>query len=106
LRHLHGLKTPVLLYRKDKEPFLFAGLWETWRSRDSDERRRSCTIITQPPNEFAERIHSRLPVVLDVDGANAWIEPGKREPEALLEMLIPSPASAGTANHVSRRVES
>jgi len=32
-----------------------------------------------------------MPVVLDVDGANAWIEPGKREPEALLEILVPSP---------------
>lgn len=31
-------KTPVWIYRKDREPFVFAGLWETWRSRELDER--------------------------------------------------------------------
>jgi len=68
-----GSKMPVWIYRKDEQPFVFAGLWETWRAHDSDERIRSCTIITQPPNEFAGRIHSRMPVVLDVDEArHGW----------------------------------
>jgi len=44
-----------------------------------------------------------MPVMLDVDGANAWIEPGKREAEALLEILVP-PVSVWTARDVGRRV--
>jgi len=99
-----GSKTPVWIYRKDEQPFVFAGLWETWRAHDSDERIRSCTIITQPPNEFAERIHSRMPVVLSVNEARAWLEPGKREPSALLDLLAPTPASLWTAHDVDRRV--
>jgi len=103
-KELDGSKTPVWIYRKDEQPFVFAGLWETWRSRETNERLRSCTIITQPPNEFAERIHSRMPVVLDVDEARAWLEPGKGKPADLLEILAPSPAALWTAHDVDRRV--
>ncbi len=78
-----------------RDPAVASGLWETWRARDSDERLQSCTIVTQPPNEFAERIRSRMPVVLDTDEARAWLDPGKREPGALLKILAPTPASLG-----------
>ncbi len=35
----------------------------------------SRSSLTQPPNEFAERIYSRMPVILDVEEARAWLEP-------------------------------
>ena len=55
----------------------------------------SRSSLTQPPNEFAERIYSRMPVILDVEEARAWLEPGRREPSALLEILAPTPAAPG-----------
>jgi len=99
-----GSKTPVWIYRKDRQPFVFAGLWETWRARDRSETLKSCTIITQPPNDFAKQIHSRMPVVLEVAETRKWLEPSNREPESVIELLSPSAASLWTAHDVDRRV--
>jgi len=72
---------------------------ETTRRRGCIERR--CNSAGARPSPTAN--YARMPVMLDVDGANAWIEPGKREAEALLEILVP-PVSVWTARDVGRRV--
>lgn len=46
-------KIPIYIFLKSREPFAFAGLWETWKSPD-DEVVKSCTIVTTEPNSFME----------------------------------------------------
>lgn len=99
-----GGKTPLWIHRTDDEPFVFAGLWDVWRSPSSDETITSASIITQPANAFMATIHSRMPVVLDVAAANAWLEPGERDAGDLLALLAPSPSEWWTANPVAPRV--
>jgi putative SOS response-associated peptidase YedK len=101
-----GGKTPLWITRVDEESLVFAGLWERWRSRSSDETVESCTIVTQPPNSFVERMHSRMPVALDVDQGREWLRPGARDTSELLEILTPTPAEIWTAHPVGRRVGS
>ncbi|MEE9261629.1 MAG: SOS response-associated peptidase family protein, partial [Dehalococcoidia bacterium] len=56
-------KIPTFILFKSREPFAFAGLWETWKSPE-DEIIPSCTIVTTEPNSFVEPIHNRMPVML------------------------------------------
>jgi putative SOS response-associated peptidase YedK len=99
-----GGKTPLWIHRTDDEPFVFAGVWDVWRSPSSDETITSASIITQPANAFMATIHSRMPVVLDVARANEWLVEGERDTAELLDLLVPSPPEWWTANPVAPRV--
>jgi putative SOS response-associated peptidase YedK len=97
-----GGKTPMYIHRTDGEPFVFAGLWDVWHG--ADEELTSATIVTQPANAFMEAIHSRMPVVLDLDRARAWLAPGERDSAELLALLEPSPPQWWAAHPVAPRV--
>jgi len=99
-----GGKTPLWIHRTDDEPFVFAGLWDVWHSPSGDTTLTSATIVTQPANAFLAAIHPRMPVVLEVAAANAWLAEGERSTPELLELLAPSPPEWWTANPVAPRV--
>lgn len=67
------------LIRTKNEPFtLMAGLWENWE-RDG-QRVQSCTIITNPANEFMTPLHNasdrgpRMPAFLTMETAKIWLD--------------------------------
>ncbi len=84
-------KIPTYIFLKSREPFAFAGLWETWKSSDGDII-RSCTIVTTKPNEFVEPIHNRMPVILSGETEALWLDPMTEERDVLEPLLIPSPS--------------
>ena len=99
-----GAKTPFYIRMASEKPFAFAGLWEQWQpSRDADAV-LSCTILTCPPNEMLEQIHHRMPVILDYDAYDLWLEPNNQPPAELNHLLKPYPADEMTAHAVSRLV--
>ena len=59
-----GIKIPMRIGLKDWEPFAFAGLWESWTNKETNEEVRSCTVITCHPNDLVAPIHNRMPVIL------------------------------------------
>ena len=69
-------KTPYFISLGDGSPFAFAGLWEHWQSKDSDEALYSATLITVAANEFMSALHHRMPIVLDPARADAWLAGG------------------------------
>ena len=69
------------------EPFAFAGLWEHWDSKTSDESMETTTIVTTAASEFLSRLHHRMPVVLVPDNAGRWLD-GDRE---LLDEVASAP---------------
>jgi len=79
-RGREGRKHPYYFRLRDEELFAFAGLWDHWDS--PDESFDSCTIITTGANEIMKPIHSRMPVILDPNDYDAWLEEG---PEELLQ---------------------
>jgi putative SOS response-associated peptidase YedK len=81
-----GHKYPYLFTLKDRKPFTFAGLWETWRSQEGGEI-NSCTIITTEPNSLVAQYHNRMPVILGYENRWRWLE--ERTKEELKAMLIP-----------------
>lgn len=52
---------------KGGEPFLFAGLWETWHG--DGEPLETCAILTTEANKLAAEVHDRMPVMLEGDEA-------------------------------------
>ncbi len=49
-------KQPMYIVFKSREPFGFAGLWDTWTSPDGEEI-KTCTIITTEANKLLQPIH-------------------------------------------------
>lgn len=83
-----GRKYPFLFTLKERKPFTFAGLWETWRSQEGGVI-NSCTIITTEPNSLVAQYHDRMPVILDNKNRWEWLE--ERPKEELKAMLKPCP---------------
>lgn len=96
-------KQPYAIALKDDSIFAFAGLWETWKDKATDQSLQTYTIITTDPNELMETIHTRMPVILEPRDYARWLEPGdpSRPP---IDLLRPYPAEKMRAWPVSQRV--
>ena len=66
-------KTPWFISLASGAPFAFAGLWENWQSKGTDESIQSTTIITTAANEFMAAVHHRMTVFLQPDTAARWL---------------------------------
>ena len=94
-------KQPNYFTRTDGQPMLFAGLYEYWRdpaALSDVAPLTTCTIITTTPNVDMDEIHDRMPVVLDDDNVDVWIN--VRDHSADERTLLLRPAPKGTLSHV------
>lgn len=96
-------KTPYFIYMKDRKPFAFAGLWDSWEGPDGSNI-KTCTIITTKSNELMESIHDRMPVILHQRDYKKWLEHSPQTPDNLLPLLKPYPADSMSAHPVSTLV--
>jgi putative SOS response-associated peptidase YedK len=94
-------RQPLLVRRRDRVPFAFAGLWERWKQSDGNVL-RSCTIVTCPPNALVAPVHNRMPVILAPEDFARWLDPEA----AGRELLKPCPPEWLEAYEVSPRVNS
>ena len=97
-------KTPFYIRLKSEKPFAFAGLWERWSPNIDDDPLLSCTIITTAPNSLMETIHRRMPVILEPDTYDLWLDPSEQSPTRLDGLLKPYPPEEMMAYPVSRLV--
>lgn len=70
-----GHKQPFFITTNSSEPFAFAGLWETWTNKESDEESvyKSCTIITTEASGLICEIHNRMPAILIPEFYEKWL---------------------------------
>jgi len=97
------VKTPFFIHMKDRKPFAFAGLWDSWNTPDGSLI-KSCTIITTEPNELTGIIHNRMPVILHPRDYAKWLDPSPQTPDQLKPLLKPYPADLMDAYPVSTLV--
>lgn len=97
------LKQPWYFQLRDEEPFVFAGLWESWHSADGVEL-QTCSLITTTPNDVIRPLHDRMPVILRGSVIDRWLDPTVREPAQLEPLLVPVAAETIQATSVSPRV--
>ena len=86
-----SFRVPHYIRLKSREPFGFAGLWESW-SAPSGETIQSCAIITTAANAFLKRIHHRMPVILPREAEAHWLNPDVQDHQNVLPLLRPYPA--------------
>lgn len=78
-----GNKQPFYVSDPNVGIIVAAGLFEIW-----DETRLSCTMLTRPAANEIEHIHSRMPVMLNIDSANEWMN-NKSGIDDLLKLDLP-----------------
>ena len=94
-------KQPMFIHPAEGEerPFALAGLWEFWSDPDGGTI-QSCTILTTSPNELMAPIHNRMPVIIEPEDYDLWLNP-EPDPEQGLHLLRPYPAEKMAAYPVS-----
>jgi putative SOS response-associated peptidase YedK len=96
-------RQPYYIRLRDGRPFAIAGLWERWEGA-SGTPITSCTLLTIAANDLIGAFHHRMPVILDPEHYDLWLDPSVRDPERLQPLLRPYPADAMSAYPVSTRV--
>lgn len=104
-KKLEKEKIPYYIFLKNHSVFGFAGLYDVWKDKRGREL-KTYTIITTEPNALVEPIHNRMPVILEKQAEDEWLNPDETEPERLVKLLHPYPASEMEAYPVSRLVNS
>jgi len=91
-----SVRQPYRVTRDDGLPLALAGLWAGWRDPETDQVRRTFTIVTTTPNEAMAELHDRMPVVLEESAWDRWLVDGRAGPPVdegeLLAMLQPTDA--------------
>jgi putative SOS response-associated peptidase YedK len=83
---------PFYISRADGAPLAFAGIWESWVGDGREVR--STAVVTTAAGADTEGIHDRMPVVLEPDVLDLWLDPDEVDRDTLASVL--HPATAGT----------
>ena len=102
----HQGPQPYVFERADGAPLAFAGLWETWRHDEDEHWLRSCTIITTDAGADVVEIHDRMPVILEPDRFERWLDPDLHDRDELEAFLTPAPVGTLVRRPVDPRVGS
>ncbi|HEY4269630.1 MAG TPA: SOS response-associated peptidase [Galbitalea sp.] len=101
-RVVDGVKTPHFISLPGEELLLFAGLYEWWRNPAAPEGSPdrwllSTTILTRPSAGELSSLHERMPVFLDADLVEEWLDPAGEGSQELVDEV------AGSAEFVASR---
>ena len=96
-------KQPYCFEVNEGELFAFAGIWERWKD-PGGKMLETCSILTTTPNAVTSAVHDRMPVILDPDNFDLWLDPGMKDASAACEMLKPYDAQFMRCYPVSSRV--
>jgi putative SOS response-associated peptidase YedK len=100
-------KQPYLIRREDGKPFAFAGLWSSWRNPEQGGQIiQTFTILTTSANDLLRPLHDRMPVILDRENFDLWLDPEIEDAEVLQPLLVPHAVEGFKAFPVSRLVNS
>lgn len=81
-------KQPYCFEVNKGELFAFAGLWERWKNPNGNWI-ESCSILTTTANAVGAPIHDRMPVILDPEDYDLWLDPGMKDVRAISQLLKP-----------------
>ncbi len=80
-----GRREPLFFARADGAPLALAGLWE----RHGGDL--TCTMLTTSAGPDLDGIHDRMPVILDPDAWDTWLDRDNSDADALAALLKPAP---------------
>lgn len=94
-------KQPHYITQHNESVMAFAGLWEYW---ENESTVFSCTIITTTANSLLDPMHDRMPVILDSEDHQQWLDPDFYEKESLQQLIKPYSADKMTSRLVNKTV--
>jgi len=97
------VKQPYCFEVKDGELFAFAGLWERWKD-PSGNWIKTCAILTTTPNAVTSAVHDRMPVILNPDNYDLWLDAGFTDVTVVSDVLKPYDARLMRCYPVSTRI--
>lgn len=86
-------KQPYYIHPTQGPYMLFAGLFDV-RTDDDGERQGSYTILTGESNHTMAELHDRMPIIIQPDDVELWMDPDITELEPLQHLLHPAPDEA------------
>jgi putative SOS response-associated peptidase YedK len=96
-------KQPYCFEVNDGELFAFAGLWDRWKDA-SGKWLKTCSILTTAPNAVTSAVYDRMPVIIDPDAYDVWLDPEMTNVAAASDLLKPYDARLMRCYPVSTRV--
>jgi putative SOS response-associated peptidase YedK len=96
-------KTPCFIHPEGRQYLACAGLYDGWITPRGEEL-STCTIITTEADPFMARLHNRMPVVVEPDLENDWLDPEITSARDVLGLLERSAGVPLDAYPVSRMV--
>lgn len=100
-------KTPYFIYRKDKQPLSFGGVYSFWERPDNGQILKTFSIITTEANELMADIHNskkRMPFIVDEALRATWL--GDLSKEEIATMMQPYTEGLLTAHTISKDITS
>tara|TARA_B100000579_G_scaffold325531_1_gene275335 strand:- start:151 stop:840 length:690 start_codon:yes stop_codon:yes gene_type:complete len=95
-------KVPYLISHEDGKLMAFAGIWDTWIN-PAGEPLTSCSILTTEALPELEKIHSRMPLILESSDFDTWLSPSEIPDQ---EFMMPYQRKALKAMPLSSHVNS
>ena len=105
-RHIGKKTYPYHINLKSHQPFVIAGIWDSWTDPVKGESIKTCSVITTTANSLLEKVHNtrkRMPVILKKEQETKWLQDGLTE-EKIKTMLLPFDANQMTAHPISKTV--
>src|SRR6476619_5210051 len=102
-------KQPFFIRPQDHGVLAMAGLYEIWRdpTRDDDDPERfrwTCTVITTQAEDAVGHIHDRMPLTVERERWEQWLDPTTDDRDDLLGLLVPAAPGRLEAYPVSTAV--
>lgn len=99
-------KRPYAIHLTHQPIMSVAGVWEHWQSPVTSQKVDSFSILTQDANEFMQRIHDRMPVILNPEQEAEWLDPENQDPIQLMKIIREPCQLEVDAYEISTRVNS
>ncbi len=96
-------KQPYFIHRAGGGLLAFAGLYEIWRDQSVPEDHPgawlwTAVIITTRAEDEVGRIHDRMPMIIEPERWDDWLDPGDTDPARVRALLAPA-AAGGLATY-------
>ncbi len=99
-------RAPHWIYRADGHPLVFAGIWAARHDLETDQWERTCSILTAEAVGVVAPIHDRMPISLEREMWDAWLDRDLLDVEAAKALLRPQDPDSLMEHRISSRVNS
>ncbi|MEE8487447.1 MAG: SOS response-associated peptidase [Gemmatimonadota bacterium] len=101
----HPRKRPFWIHLAGGRPFAIAAIWDRWNSVEGERSFDSCALVTTEASKDIAEIHLRMPVILNHEQVEPWLDPHTNLDD-LAALMRPGQPGRFALHEVSQRVNS